>query len=71
MIEVYDLDVDPLEERNLAGRPSIEAVQQRLSAELWSWMRETDDPLLNGPISSPRYRQALRSGIRKTSEAGS
>lgn len=60
VVELYDLDADPLEERNLAGRPGTEDVEQRLSTELWSWMRETDDPLLNGPISSPRYRLALR-----------
>ncbi len=71
VIEVYDLDADPLEERNLAGRPSIAAVEERLSAELWSWMRETGDPLLDGPIASPRYRLALQSGIGKTKEAGS
>ena len=71
VIEVYDLDADPLEERNLAGRPGIEAVEQRLSADLWSWMRETRDPLLNGPIASPRYRLALQWGMAKTREAGS
>lgn len=71
VIEVYDLDADPLEERNLAGGPSIEAVEQRLSAELWSWMRETYDPLLNGPISSPRYRLAMRSANGRSREISS
>jgi N-sulfoglucosamine sulfohydrolase len=60
VVELYDLDVDPLEQRNLAGTPDLEAVEQELSAELWGWMRETDDPLLNGPIPSPRYRQAMQ-----------
>lgn len=60
VVELYDLDVDPLEQHNLAGTPGIEAVEERLSAELWSWMRETDDPLLNGPIASPRYRLAMQ-----------
>ena len=62
LIEVYDLDTDPLEERNLAGKPIIETVEQRLSGELWSWMRETHDPLLDGPIASPRYRLAIEAG---------
>lgn len=60
-VELYDLDTDPHEKRNLAGRPGSEGVEQQLDAELWSWMRETDDPLLNGPIPSPRYRQAMQS----------
>jgi arylsulfatase A-like enzyme len=62
VIELYDLDSDPLEEHNLAGSPAVAAVEQQLSAKLWSWMRETDDPLLRGPIPSPRYRRAMQPG---------
>ena len=58
-VELYDLDSDPLEVHNLAGSQKSSTVEQQLSLELWTWMRETDDPLLNGPISSPRYRQAM------------
>ena len=61
-VELYDLDSDPMEQDNLAGSSSVKTVEQELSDELWGWMRETDDPLLNGPISSPRYRQAMESG---------
>lgn len=61
VVEVYDLDDDPLEERNLTGLPGIEDVEKELDAELWGWMRETADPLLSGPIPSPRYRQAMES----------
>jgi arylsulfatase A-like enzyme len=60
VVELYDLDADPVEIHNLAGAPGVEAVERKLSEELWSWMRETADPLLNGPISSPRYRQAMQ-----------
>jgi len=60
VVEVYDLEADPLEEDNLAGSPSLNVVEEELSAELWRWMRETDDPLLNGPVASPRYRQAMQ-----------
>jgi N-sulfoglucosamine sulfohydrolase len=59
VVEVYDLDADPLEQHNLTGLPGIEAVEHQLGAELWSWMGETSDPLLDGPIPSPRYRQAM------------
>jgi arylsulfatase A-like enzyme len=60
VVELYDLEADPLEEHNLAGSPSLKAVEEELSAELWRWMRETTDPLLNGPVASPRYRQAIQ-----------
>ena len=60
VVELYDLEADPLEQHNLAGTPSVKAVEEELSAELWRWMRETDDPLLNGPVASPRYRQAMQ-----------
>ena len=60
LVELYDLEADPLEQQNLAGTAAVQAVEQRLSAELWSWMRETTDPLLKGPVPSPRYRQAMQ-----------
>jgi arylsulfatase A-like enzyme len=62
MVELYDLERDPAEIHNLAGAPGVEAVEKQLSEELWRWMRETGDPLLDGPISSPRYRQAMQPG---------
>ncbi len=60
VVELYDLESDPLEQHNLAGTPRLKATEDRLAAELWRWMRETDDPLLRGPIPSPRYRQAMQ-----------
>jgi len=58
-VEVYDLEQDPLEQHNLAGSPAIATIEHELSERLWSWMRETADPLLDGPVPSPRYRQAM------------
>ena len=60
IVELYDLEADPWEQRNLAGDPEMKDVEERLSEALWAWMRDTDDPLLDGPVSSPRYRQAMR-----------
>src|SRR5262245_3186177 len=59
VVELYDLKADPLERRNLAGSGGVVEVEQRLGAELWRWMRETDAPLLRGPVPSPRYRLAM------------
>jgi N-sulfoglucosamine sulfohydrolase len=61
VVELYDLEADPLEQRNLAGTGEVAEIQMQLSAELWTWMRETDDPLLKGPVPSPRYRLAMES----------
>ena len=59
-VELYDLEADPLEERNLAGQPAAAALEHELDARLWAWMAETSDPLLAGPVSSPSYRRALQ-----------
>src|SRR5438132_2812223 len=59
MVELYDLEADPLEQRNLAGSESVRDVEADLSAALWDWMRQTSDPVLDGPVQSPRYRQAM------------
>ena len=61
VVELYDLEADPLEQRNLAGTKEVADIEEHLSGELWRWMRETDDPLLLGPVPSPRYRLAMQS----------
>jgi arylsulfatase A-like enzyme len=57
--ELYDLQADPGEQRNLAGSGDLETVERELNASLWEWLRETNDPLLSGPIASPRNRLAM------------
>jgi arylsulfatase A-like enzyme len=60
IVELYDLEADPLEQHNLAGSAGTRVVERELSERLWAWMRETEDPLLNGPVASPRYRLAMQ-----------
>jgi hypothetical protein len=52
-VELYDLVSDPLEHRNLAGRPDAADIQTELLERLNHWMIETDDPLLEGIPVSP------------------
>lgn len=59
-LELYDLALDPGEHHNLSGQPQLASVEAELRAALVSWMRETDDPLLTGPIGSPYREAALR-----------
>jgi N-sulfoglucosamine sulfohydrolase len=51
--QLYDLPLDPNEMRNVAGEPRYETVRQELSDKLDAWMRETGDPLLDGPVPAP------------------
>jgi hypothetical protein len=51
--QLYDLPLDPNEMRNVAGEPRYQAIRQELSDKLDAWMRDTDDPLLNGPVAAP------------------
>ena len=59
VVELYDLETDPLEQHNVAGSSDSREIERDLSGRLWEWMRETDDPLLKGPVASPRYRLAM------------
>ena len=43
-IELYDLEADPYELRNLAGKDAYAKVESRLLARLRQWQRETNDP---------------------------
>ncbi len=51
--ELYDLEHDPLEMNNLIGNPEYEEVYRRLRGELERWQKETNDPLLGGPMAPP------------------
>ncbi len=62
-IEFYDLLTDPLEQHNLTGSPELKTVERELDQRLWQWMEQTQDPLLAGPISSPRYRKVMQGRV--------
>ena len=45
--ELYDLQKDPYEMRNLAFDPEYEDVKRRLIEEMWRWAEKTDDIIFN------------------------
>ncbi len=45
--ELYDLENDAVEFNNLAGKRQYRAVQERLTAALFEYRRQTDDPFLD------------------------
>ncbi len=51
--QLYDLDFDPNETNNLAEDPERGELLSEFRQRLESWMRDTDDPLLEGPVKPP------------------
>jgi len=51
--ELYDLKLDPRESENRIDDPTLATVRSDLEQRLEKWMRDTDDPLLSGPVAAP------------------
>ncbi|HKG35805.1 MAG TPA: sulfatase [Solirubrobacterales bacterium] len=51
--QLFDLVLDPGEARDLAASPERRGVLEDLRGRLETWMRETADPLLEGPVPLP------------------
>ena len=45
--ELYDLQEDPHEIKNLAEDPSYADIKKQLLEEMWGWCRKTDDIMFN------------------------
>jgi N-sulfoglucosamine sulfohydrolase len=60
--ELYDLQKDPVEFTNLAGRPETRAVEARMKAALLAWRKETQDPFLD----RARLEEEIRIGAPVT-----
>jgi len=66
-VELYDLEADPWENDNLADSESHAEVRDDLTRRLLDWMRDTQDPLLDGSIPSPAYLTRIQM-LRKAQE---
>ena len=53
MERLHDLVFDPNEARNVVHDPELGEVAADLRERLEEWMRDTDDPLLDGPVPPP------------------
>lgn len=51
--ELFDLDFDPNEHNNLANDSAHAATLQDMRVKLDDWMKQTNDPLLHGPVPLP------------------
>lgn len=52
--ELYDLEFDPNETRNLAGEAAQRATLEEMRGRLDRWMKQTEDPLLSGRVPAPK-----------------
>jgi N-sulfoglucosamine sulfohydrolase len=51
--QLYDLVLDPAEMNNLAADPTCAEALADMRGRLAEWMRDTEDPLLDGPVPPP------------------
>ena len=59
VVQLFDLEKDPLEFNNIAEDPEFADIRKDLSDRLWEWMESVNDPSLNGPLPSPYYEEAI------------
>ena len=57
---LYDLALDPNERDNLVDAAPHAAIATDMRARLDRWMRDTNDPLLQGPVPPPRGAKVNR-----------
>jgi hypothetical protein len=51
---LFDLLYDPQEMHNLAYEPEYADALKLMRERLHTWMVETQDPILNGPVLAPK-----------------
>jgi N-sulfoglucosamine sulfohydrolase len=68
--ELYDLEADPLETRNLAGTPALAEVQGRLSDALDDWMTQQGDEGLATELEALDHQTEKRRAKDAAAAAG-
>jgi hypothetical protein len=58
-VEVYDLAKDPWEQNDVARKAEYAAVRRDLLQRLYRHLVETQDPILQGAVTSPQHRRAV------------
>ena len=58
-LELYDLVADPHEQVDLAGKPKYAQIRKELACRLLQHLTQTDDPILQGAVTSPQHKKAV------------
>lgn len=58
--QLYDLQKDPYELKDLSGDPSMQDEVARLQSLLVEWMENVNDPLLKEPLRTPYYEKSMK-----------
>ncbi len=67
-LQLHDLVFDPNEACNVIDRPELAGVAADLGERLERWMRDTGDPLLDGPVAPPPGAEWNDPGQRSAGE---
>jgi hypothetical protein len=59
-VQLFDLQKDPHERNDLAGQAEYADIVRDLSDRLWRWMQRVEDPILDGPLVTPYYTEAMQ-----------
>ena len=58
-VQLFDIVQDPDELNDIGDRKENAAIVKELSRKLFAWMKEVDDPILQGAVQSPYYQQSI------------
>lgn len=68
-VQLFDLLHDPVERINLVDNPAYAAVLKDLSQRLDNWMKQTNDPLLQGRVPMPEGARIHKRNCLSNSES--
>ncbi len=57
--ELYDLELDPLELTDVAEEPVYAEVLRDLRCRMDSWLKEMDDPVVDGPVAGDTHQEMI------------
>jgi N-sulfoglucosamine sulfohydrolase len=58
-VQLFDIENDPYELEDIGSDQEYAAVVTELSGRLLTWMKDVNDPLLEGPLRTPYYDRAM------------
>jgi arylsulfatase A-like enzyme len=63
--QLYNIQNDPFELSDLGHKKEFQNIKNELSSKLLEWMKDVDDPILQGPQKTPYYDKAIKDFINE------